>query len=133
MKDILERKWTSVAKLKKELDELTKQNKLLKEQYLNTKSALLLESKTAHLSEKKKEYMIRILSDKSPKFIEENFDYTLRLFEKKEKERLNILKEEAFKTRTVKADAVASTQSVTATPAVKEVSNPYLTELKRIK
>lgn len=32
MKDILERKWTSVAKLKKELDELTKQNKILKEQ-----------------------------------------------------------------------------------------------------
>ena len=27
MKDILERKWTSIAKLKKELDELTKQNK----------------------------------------------------------------------------------------------------------
>jgi LisH len=32
LKDILERKWSSVAKLKKEVDELTKQNKLLKEQ-----------------------------------------------------------------------------------------------------
>lgn len=31
-KDILERKWTSIAKLKRELDEMTKQNKLLKEQ-----------------------------------------------------------------------------------------------------
>jgi hypothetical protein len=31
MKDILERKWTSIAKLKKEVDELSKQNKLLKE------------------------------------------------------------------------------------------------------
>ena len=32
LKDILERKWTSLAKLKKDVDELTKQNKLLKEQ-----------------------------------------------------------------------------------------------------
>ena len=31
MKDILERKWTSIAKLKKELDELTKKNKQLSE------------------------------------------------------------------------------------------------------
>lgn len=32
MGGILERKWSSVAKLKKEVDELTKQNKILKEQ-----------------------------------------------------------------------------------------------------
>ena len=32
MNVILERKWSSVAKLKKEVDELAKQNKLLKEQ-----------------------------------------------------------------------------------------------------
>lgn len=31
LKDILERKWSSVAKLKKEVDELTKQNKQFKE------------------------------------------------------------------------------------------------------
>jgi len=34
LKDILERKWSSVAKLKKEVDELAKQNKALKEQVL---------------------------------------------------------------------------------------------------
>jgi hypothetical protein len=34
MKDILERKWTSIAKLKKEVDELSKNNKMLKEQSL---------------------------------------------------------------------------------------------------
>jgi platelet-activating factor acetylhydrolase IB subunit alpha len=34
MKDILERKWTSIAKLKKEVDELTKQNKMFKESAL---------------------------------------------------------------------------------------------------
>jgi hypothetical protein len=34
IKDILERKWTSIAKLKKEVDELTKQNKMFKESAL---------------------------------------------------------------------------------------------------
>lgn len=119
--------------LSKKVDELSKENKLLKEQYLTTKSALLLESKTANLSEKKREYMVRVLGDKSPKFIEENFDYTLRLFEKKEKERLDLLKEEAYKSRTVKADAVVSTPAVTTPTTQKENNNPYLAELKRIK
>ena len=41
----------------------------------------------------KEEYIKRVLSDKTPKFIEENFDYTLRLFDKKEQERIDIIRE----------------------------------------
>ena len=72
--------------------------------------------------------MIKILHDKSPKFIEENFDYTERLFDKKEKERLSVIKEEAFTQRKVKTDAPR--------PKISEKkkensSNPYLEELKR--
>jgi len=106
---------------------LEKENKQLKEAYTTTKADLILESKTAHLSGKKKEYMIRILSDKSPKFIEENYDYTERLFDRKEKERINVLKEEAFTQRKVKADAPQPKIS----EKKKEVRNPYLEELKR--
>jgi hypothetical protein len=36
-----------------------------------------------------------MLSGKTPQFINENFDYTLKLFEKTEEERLANLKEEA--------------------------------------
>jgi len=106
---------------------LEKENKQLKEAYTTTKADLILESKTAHLSGKKKEYMIRILNDKSPKFIEENYDYTERLFDRKEKERINVLKEEAFTQRKVKADAPQPKIS----EKKKEVRNPYLEELKR--
>lgn len=110
------------------LKNLEKENALLKESYLKTKTNLLLETKTQGLSDKKKEYIKRVLSDKSPKFIEENFDYTLRLFEKKEQERIEVLKEEAFKNRRVKSDAPVLTESKS-----EPVSNPYLDELKRIK
>lgn len=123
---------------KKQIDTLTekvakleKENALLKEGYTKTKSALVLENKISGLSEKKKEYMKRVLGDKSPSFIEENFDYTLRLFEKKETERLSVLKEEAIKDRVVKADAPVLRESVK--PKAKEEYNPYLSELQRYK
>jgi len=71
--------------------------------------------------------MIRILSDKSPKFIEENYEYTERLFDKKEKERISVIKEEAFTRRKVKADA----PRLKISEKKKEVRNPYLEELQR--
>jgi hypothetical protein len=117
--------------LQKQVEELTKENKLIKESYVKTKAALILEDKTSGLSEKKREYIKRVLGDKSPKFIEENFDYTLRLFDKKEAERIDILKEQAFKSRSVKADApIVPKQEKQAS---KQEENPYISELQRYK
>ena len=117
---------SQINDLDQKVTRLEKENKQLREAYTTTKADLLLESKTAHLSGKKKEYMIRILSDKSPKFIEENYEYTERLFDKKERQRISVLKEEAFTKRKVKADAPQQTIS-----EKKEIRNPYLEELKR--
>jgi len=113
--------------LSRKVVKLQRENNLLKEAYTKTKADLVLESKTSHLTGKKKEYMLRILSDKSPKFIEENYDYTERLFDKKEKERLSVIKEEAFTHRKVKADAPQPKIS----EKKKKVTNPYLEELER--
>ncbi len=120
---------TQIDDLTKKVDELARENALLKESYSKTKSALILESKTAGLSDKKREYIKRVLGDKSPKFIEENFDYTLRLFDKKEQERISIIKEQAFNKREVRADAPV----VQPTAPIKHVTNPYITELEKIK
>ena len=117
--------------LTKKVAELSKENALIKESYSKTKSALILEAKTSSLSDKKKEYIKRVLGDKTPKFIEENFDYTLRLFDKKEQERINIIKEEAFNERKVKADAPVIRESVQ--PKQPQDSNPYIKELQRYK
>ena len=118
---------SQIDKLAHKVNKLEKENNLLKEAYVKTKADLLLESKTSHLTGKKKEYMLRILNDKSPKFIEENFDYTERLFDKKEKERLSVIKEEAFTQRKVKADAPRQKIS----EKKEENRNPYLEELER--
>ena len=118
---------TQIDKLSQAVTALKKENNLLKEAYTRTKAHLVLESKTAHLAGKKKEYMIKILHDKSPKFIEENYEYTERLFDKKEKQRLGIIKEEAFTQRKVKTDA----PRLKISEKKKEFNNPYLEELKR--
>lgn len=115
--------------LQAEVEKLRKENTLVKEAYTKTKSNLLLETKTAGLPDKKKEYIKRVLGDKSPKFIEENFDYTLKLFNKKEQERIDVIKEQAFTKRTVKADV----QHTTTHQPIVEQRNPYVDELRRMK
>ena len=120
-----------IDELSKKVEDLSRENALIKEGYSKTKAALILESKTSGLSDKKKEYIKRVLGDKTPKFIEENFDYTLRLFDKKEQERINIIKEQAFNERKVKADAPVIRES--AQPKQSQESNPYISELQRYK
>jgi len=120
---------TQITRLSEQLEKVERENALIKEAYNKTKADLLLESKTSKLSAKKAEYMHRVLGDKSPKFIEENFEYTARLFDKKETERIEVIKEQAFTNRKVKADAPV--QKVVQES--KQVSNPYLEELNRMK
>jgi hypothetical protein len=98
---------------KEKIDTLQKENTELKsklgkieESYQKIEVKSLLEEKTAKLPESKKNFIRKALQDKSVKFINENFDYTLRLFDKQEKEKLVTLKEEAINNRAVKPDVV---------------------------
>lgn len=120
---------TQLNQLTVKVKELEANNKLLAEKYTKAQAALLLESKTAGLSTKKKEYLCKLLGDKTPEFIKENFDYTLRLIDKKEKEKVEVLKEEAFVNRKVKADAPRALN----TEKKPEEINPYVSELKRMR
>ena len=126
----------AVIEGKNQIDELTaklnkieKENGLLKEAYKKTQADLFLEQKTSSLPAKKKEYLNKVLGDKSPKFIKENFNYTERLFDKKELERIDVIKEQAFDNRKIKTDAP---REVVVEKKV-EITNPYLSELERMK
>ena len=118
---------TQLDTLSEQVTKLEKENKILKESYLKTKADLILEEKTSDLPDKKKEYIKKVLGDKTPKFIEENFDYTLRLFDKKEKEKISQLKDEAFSRRVVKTDAPRVNLQESTTKTI----NPYVDALQR--
>jgi len=106
LKDALIDGKTQIDESKTALKAAQEEAKTLRESFEKTKAALVLEQKTAHLNPKKKQYALRVFEGKSPKFIVENIDYTLSLFDKKEEERLETLKEEAFESRKVKSDRI---------------------------
>lgn len=120
-----------------QLDALKAEVKVLKENLAKTQADLILEQKTAGLSTKKKEYAKRVLNGKSPKFIMENIDYTISLYDKKENEHVDILKEDALKEcQTLDDRSVAEPQTTSevieeqTTDQVDPMINTYLSSLQ---
>jgi len=122
---------SEIDELKAEIAELKSNNQTLTESYNEAKSAAFLESRTAKFTEKKAAYLKKVLSDKTPRFIEENFEYTARLFDRKEKEQMEVIREEAISQRTVKADAPKPVVVEKVEP--KSAGNPYLDGLNKMK
>lgn len=114
------------------LEAIQKEHNVLLEKYNSISSDLLLEKKVANLSDKKKDYITRIMKGKSAQFINENFDYALNLFNKNESERLHELKESAIKrsvTKEVDVPVVIEERSSSVDEDVQ--MNPYLRELSK--
>jgi len=85
---------------KKQIDEANakaaaaqKSAQLLNEKVEALQANLLLEKKAATLPANKKNYVTRVLAEKSTQYINENFDYVVNMFDKKEEENLQTLKE----------------------------------------
>jgi hypothetical protein len=126
---------TQIVESRKVAESAKSEVSTLRETLAKAKAALVLEQKTSKLSPKKKEYAQRVFEGKTPKFIMENIDYTLSLFDKKEEERLQTLKEEAFTHRQIKQDRVVLEEDTTEEFESSEenfgsVSN-YLNELSK--
>ena len=111
------------------LESIAEENAVLKEELNTVKAGLVLEHKTADLDKRAKKYVSRVMEGKDAEFITENFDYTLKLFKKKESNRLESLKEEALSTRD---DVDRVIYEDTKQEIVSEsVSSPYMDELSK--
>jgi flagellar biosynthesis regulator FlbT len=131
----------AVMEGKKEIDALRKENEqlkrntaLLKEQKDSAEKRLFIENKVASFSEDKRKFITKALSDKSLDFVKENFDYTIRLYDKQEKKTREMIKEEALKDRKHKPDFVKNEKIVTE-KVNKDVEeyDPYVEEMKRLR
>jgi hypothetical protein len=115
------------AKLLEEKDQLEEDLTVLKR-------AKLLEEKTKGLPTIKRRYISRVLGNKPIEFIEENFDYTLKMFEKTEEDKLEDVKKQAQK-KAVSVDRPVITEAA-KTPVASgrpESADPmgYMTELSK--
>ena len=108
-----------------------KENAALKNELSNLKKQALIESKTSGMPATKKEYMKKILNDKELTFVKENFDYVSKLYDKKEAEQTEVIKEQALNNRVVKSDAP---KIVTESKGkVDPLLNSYLSELGKMR
>ena len=119
------------TKLETENKELKQTFKALYEQNQKLQSNMLLEGKISGFPEAKKNFLKKTLSDQSAKFIEENFDYTLRLFQSQESKERKVLKEDAIEKRLIKPDVVPTQKVVIEKVNNDEADNMYVAELSK--
>ena len=104
---------------KKQIDEanqtiesLKAENEVLKESNSTKEAGLTLDKMTEGLPASKRRHMEKLFTGKSAEFITENFNYTLEMFEKSEKEKIETLKEQATETKKVAERPVSETKQV---------------------
>ena len=109
---------------------LHEHNQQLTGKVLELQREKLLSEKTSHLPEAKKNYITKVLGDKDIEFINENFEYTLTMFEKTEEERVETFKKQATKAAP-KVDRPTKDKVITESNAKAPVNDPmgYMNEL----
>lgn len=120
-----------IDEAKQQADTLVSENVKLKKEIDTLQKAIFIESNTSKMSPNKKEYVKKILQEKDINFVKENFDYISKLYDKKEAEQTEVIKEQALNNRVVKHDApkVVVEQTTNKDPFI----NSYLTELNRVR
>lgn len=120
-----------IDEAKQQADTLVSENAKLKKEIDTLQKAIFIESNTSKMSPNKKEYVKKILQEKDITFVKENFDYISKLYDKKEAEQTEVIKEQALNNRIVKHDApkVVVEQTTKKDPFI----NSYLTELNRVR
>lgn len=87
----------TIETLKKELNEAVKQNIQITQMLKGRTTELMLEKNTVGLSKDKKNYVMRMLKDKDPEYIKENFEYVVKMFDKDEEGQRELVTEQATK------------------------------------
>ena len=120
----------TIEESKKQIADLTESASDLKVQLESTQKELFLEKKLAGFDEKKSNFVRKTFSDKELSFIEENFDYTVNMFDKKAQEALEVIKEEATKgCKAQEAEVVVEESS----SAPKSATELYAAELANMR
>ena len=118
---------TQISEASSKLESVIQENAQLKSDLDGLQANLLIEQKSVSLDEQQKKYLKKVMAGKSAAFINENFDYTVKLFNKKSNDRLDNLKEEAL-SESSNVDRVILEQQ--EEPIATEFS-PYLKELSK--
>ena len=134
VKTVLKKGSDQINDLQEKLNESYNENAKLSLQVETINSSLLLEKKTRGMVNSKRNYLKKILCDKSPSYIEENFNYVVDMFEKDDSNERSVLAEEA-QTKSFSKDAkvpvvISESTDKSNNNEFSQVTD-YLTELRR--
>jgi hypothetical protein len=83
----------TIDSLRAELNEALKENAQLNQRANKAESTMVLEKKTADMPSAKRQFVTKLLSNKTPQYIEENFSYVVEMFEKEAEQEIDDVKE----------------------------------------
>jgi len=103
-----------IDSLRSELNETLKENAELNQKALKAEANLLIESKTAEMPASKKQFITKLLKNKPPQYIEENFSYVVDMFERDASNEIDEIKESVKQqfTRPLQVDRQVIEESV---------------------
>ena len=133
IRDAIQEGKETITESHTQISQLQEQNNNLASKVDTLSTHILLTEKTQDLPAQKKNYVFKVLSDKDTQFINENFDYTLKLFDKTEEERLEQYKQEASSEPEEMVDRVITeTVDPSNDEVVPEQTQPsYMSELQK--
>ena len=114
----------TIDSLRSELNTVLKENVDLTHKTNKAQAHILLEQKTAELPSAKKAFINKLLGNKSPNYIEENFSYVVDMFEKESQDEVDLIKESAQQEST--------SASKVDRPVVIEEQQNFNNEIERI-
>ena len=137
IKGIIVQGKNKIESLQSKLNEAYKENIELNEQIKSAKASILIEQKTKGMPSSKKEFITKILCDKSPEYIKENFAYVVNMFEREEKSISKDLAKSASQEAITKDAKVSKptvvTESTQVNPQIDESVSLYVNALKSFK
>ena len=121
----------TIEESKKNVAELSEVNTSLNAENDSLKKDLYIEKRIGQFDEKKSNFIRKTFADKDFAFIEENFDYTVDMFDKKAQESLDVLKEEAITEAKTQDAQVEVVKESSDTP--KSATSMYAEELANMR
>lgn len=131
----------TIDSLRNELNVALKENVDLAARANKAEVAILLEDKTVDMPTAKKTFVHKLLKNKTPEYIKENFDYVVEMFEKEAQTDLETIQEQVkqeFVSQTASADRPhiieeqKNFNNEVERDASSEVVSGYLNEMKKI-
>jgi hypothetical protein len=131
----------TIDSLRSELNSVLKENANLALRTNKAEAHILLEKKTTELPTAKKAFIVKLLGNKNPGYIEENFDYVVSMFEKESQDEVELIKESVHSetTKTINVDRptlIEETQNfnneIERNSSSSEGVSGYLNEMKKL-